>query len=328
MDWDIIGHDWAENHLRRHIETDRVRHAYLFTGADGIGKRTLALRFIQAINCTHPPSSGGYCGECRPCQLFPKYTHPDLHILKAEGNSKDIKVQQVRVLQRQLALSPYEGKLRIALLLNYHDATLSAANAILKTLEEPPPQVILILTARSPEALLPTIVSRCELVVLRSLGINQLADGLVQRSGYPRIEAQELARMAAGRPGWAIRFEDDPALLEQRQQFEDDLFSLVKGSRAARFKFAGSFKGDRSLAAAALEVWLAQIRDAVLLAHRASEAIEASSGPELRELAEHTPPQQLQKALRAIQKTMDDIDRNANIVLSMEVLMLNLPFIS
>src|SRR5512145_2723330 len=99
MNWDMLGHEWAVNLLREHIAQDRLRHAYLFLGPEGIGRRTLALRLAQAVNCTNPPEPGEPCRACRTCEQIERMQHPDLAVVKAEGKGGTIKVDQVRELQ-------------------------------------------------------------------------------------------------------------------------------------------------------------------------------------------------------------------------------------
>ena len=99
MNWELIGHEWAVNLLSRHIASDQVRHAYLITGPDGVGKRTLATRFAQAINCTDSKNAGEFCGQCRACQFIQRKQFPDLHIVEAEDVGGILKVEQIRELQ-------------------------------------------------------------------------------------------------------------------------------------------------------------------------------------------------------------------------------------
>jgi len=128
--WNILGHEWAVNLLHQHIAQNSIKHAYLFTGPQGVGRRTLALRFAQAINCPNPPSPGVPCGECRTCRQIEKMEHVDLSFIEASTPGGTIKIDQIRDLQRNLSLSPYEAKYRIAILARFDEANASASNAL------------------------------------------------------------------------------------------------------------------------------------------------------------------------------------------------------
>src|SRR5512135_2176402 len=113
--WNILGHEWAVDLLRQQVAQDCARHAYLFSGPPGVGRRTLALRFAQALNCMQPPAPGEACGECRNCREIEKRQHPDLIIVEAESEGGTLKVEQVREARRSLALQPYQSKFEVAL---------------------------------------------------------------------------------------------------------------------------------------------------------------------------------------------------------------------
>jgi len=206
MEWMIHGHEWAAQILQKHITQDNVRHAYLLSGAPGIGRRSLAIRFAQALNCTQPPAPGEPCGECRLCKQIAKMQQADLTITQSLDDVRTIKVEQIRDLQGSLSLAPYEARYRIALLPNFQEATPNAQNALLKTLEEAPPKVILILTADSVENLLPTIVSRCEILRLRPLPMDVCTAALQKNWQISAEMANELAHLTSGKIGQAVRY--------------------------------------------------------------------------------------------------------------------------
>jgi len=177
--WSVIGHEWAVALLRRSLAENRVGHAYLITGSPQVGKTTLARTFAQALNCTHPDADERPCDACRSCRLVSAGNHPDVPFIEPDGAS--LKIDQIRALQRQVALSPVEGRWKGYILREMERATAEAANALLKTLEEPPSHAVLILTASEAEVLLPTIVSRCQTVPLRPLSQQAIAQALVSR---------------------------------------------------------------------------------------------------------------------------------------------------
>ena len=181
MNWNLIGHQWAVNLLHKHLADNNLRHAYLITGPDGIGRRLLALRLTQALFCESPPSEGVPCYHCRTCQQIEREEHPDLYTIQVEEGTQVIKIDQIRDLQHALSLSPYEQQFQIGILQEFEKANPSAQNALLKTLEEPPPRVVLILTAESGEQLLETITSRCEGIDLRPVPRKTIQRELQQR---------------------------------------------------------------------------------------------------------------------------------------------------
>ncbi len=325
MPWDIYGHDWAVSLLQSHIAGARVRHAYLFTGPDGVGKRTLALRFAQALECQSPPSAGEVCGRCRACRQVRGQAFADLHVVESGEAGGTVKVEQVRGLHRHLSLSPLEGRRRIALLLRFHEATPGAANALLKTLEEPPASVVLLVTARSAEALLPTVVSRCEVVPLRPLAQAELSDMLAARGLSPE-DSRLIAGLAGGSPGKALRMMADRGLLERRAELVKDLSRVLRAGRAERFALAEALAKDRAAAVLALETWQSLLRDVLLTSSGSQvERINMDQREEVERLAEARATETWAEAVEAVERTLTAIQSNANLRLALEVLSLDLP---
>lgn len=324
--WNLIGHEWAVELLRRHIAGEQLRHAYLLLGPQGVGRRTLALGLAQALNCTSPLAPGEPCGACSSCKRFESMQHPDLSLIQSEQVGAQLKVEQVRDLQHALALSPYEARYRVAMLLRFEEANPSAANALLKTLEEPNPQVILILTAESAESLLPTIVSRCEVLRLRPLPLEHAAQGLAERLEIPAEQAQLLAHLSGGRPGLAIHLQQNPELLEQRGSLVEDGLRLLAQSRAERFSYAEGLAKDKELVRSTLLVWASLWRDLLLRAVGAGAPLTNLDRSErITRLAGQMDAGRIRRMLEILEKTQDRIDHNINARLALEVLMLDMP---
>ena len=326
MSWDLVGHEWAEHLLKEHILHDEVRHAYLFVGAPGIGRRNLALEFACAVNCLQPPVPGEFCGQCRTCLQLLKMQQPDLSIIQAENDGGMIKVEQVRALQHSLSLSPFEAKYRIALLLNFQQANANAQNALLKTLEEAPRQVILLLTADSAENLLPTISSRCEIMRLRPVSIEMLAESLQLRWKLPTNQAQLFAHLANGRTGMALQLIQDPTLLERRTLLLDDLVRLLPLSRRERFAYADTLARDRDGMRAALQSWYSYARDLLLLSNQStSEITNLDREAELKQVAAGLSPADTLQMVQAIGAALTALDSNGHLRLTLDVFFLDLP---
>ena len=335
MAWEMIGHAWAVELLQKHLTGGRVRHAYLFTGPNGVGKRTLALRFARVLACESPPLAGEACGTCRACGQIAAQSYPDLHVVSRRLGESQIPIDQIRELQHQLALAPYAGRCRVALLADFHDASLPAQNALLKTLEEPSSRVVLLVTAREPESLLPTIVSRCEVVALRGLPAGELAAALAAMGETPDRSAL-LAALAAGRPGRALQLRGEPQLLELRAQALDELQRLLGAGRPEQFDYVDRLVGKKSReddleakrrkAVEVLETWLSLWRDAMLAAYGVQAPLaNPDRGRDLKRLKVAVPPSEVVAAVRATERTIESLRRNANLTLAMETLMLDMP---
>lgn len=159
----IVGQDRAVAELRRDLQSGTVRHAYLFCGQAGIGKRTTAEAFAQSILCRERTEGWRRCGACRDCQLAAHGNHPDLFMIRPE-EKKEYSIAQIRQLQTFLDLRTVMGGHRIFLLDDGDRLGPVAGNALLKSIEEPPPRTVFLLTAPSPDAMLGTLVSRCQVV--------------------------------------------------------------------------------------------------------------------------------------------------------------------
>jgi DNA polymerase III subunit delta' len=329
MNWGLIGHGWAVNLLAEHVAHHAERHAYLITGPSGVGRRTLGLRFAQALYCLKPPVPGEPCRKCSTCKRIERMVHPDLAVVQAEQEGHVLKIDQVRELQHNLSLAPYEGRYRLAMVLRFEEANANAANALLKTLEEPPTQVVVILTANNAESLLPTIVSRCEVIRLRPVAIEETSMGLQNIKGITKEQSEKLAHLADGRPGYAIRLFEQPGLLEQRQAWLDDLLRLLTSPRRERFAFARGIVENKEDLRNELLVWLTFWRDVLICVSGVNQSItNLDLSTQVQKLAKATELKKVHFYVGAIEQTMDKIDRNVNARLAMEVLFMDLPRIN
>lgn len=326
MSWNMLGHDWAVQFLKKQIIQDNLRHAYLLTGPHGTGRRTLALRLTQALNCPQPASPAEPCLVCRSCRQIERMEYPDLSVVQAEQRGGTLKVDQIRELHHTLALAPYEARYRVALLLRFEEANASAANALLKTLEEPPPKVVLILTAESGERLLPTIVSRCEVLRLRPLPLQVVEEGLRVTWELPADRARLLAHISGGRPGYALRLERESEAMAQRQNCLDEHFRLLSSSLVERFAYAESISQDKESLRNILLMWLSYWRDVLLrVSGAAAPVANLDREQEIETIAARLDLKEVHNTVASIERIYDLLDSNVNTRLAADVLLLDLP---
>jgi DNA polymerase III subunit delta' len=343
----LIGNGPAAALLERAIDFGRLSHAYLFVGPPSVGKTTLARAFAQALNCTGEALGLDErpCGVCRACRLTADGAYPDFRLIQVgraeaesghtfprEGGDKAsrvIRIDQVRALQHDADLSAYEGRHKVYVL-DAQALNLDAANCLLKTLEEPPPQVVIVLTAADAESLLPTIVSRCQLVRLPAVPTSDLAEGLVGRFGLDVERAQVLAHLSGGRPGFAVGAIEEPKVLEVRTSRISDLVALGRRSRVERFayaeKLAQEASKDPERVAWTLGLWLGWWRD-VMLARLGCEEMIGNYDflDELKRRARTLSLGQIHAALAGVEQASEQLAQNVNARLALEVLLLDLP---
>ncbi len=324
MGWQVIGHDWAVALLRRTLEANRLAHAYLLSGPPHIGKTRLALELARALNCraADPP-----CGQCPSCLKIAKGAHPDVRTVIGEGAGGSIRIEQIRALQREAALAPYEGRHRVFILRRVDLASNEAANSLLKTLEEPPAHVVLALTAVHADGLPPTVVSRCQRLQLRAQACHVIEVALIERGVSP-AQAQLLGRLSGGRVGWALSASQDGTALDERKRELDQLHQLLAADRVDRIEFALEGSRDPVALQRLIELWTTSWRDLLLICCQDERHIvNADRIDSLRLLAKQTNLSQTWRMLRLLEQTGEQLAANVNRRLSLEGLLLKLPYL-
>jgi len=327
--WPVFGHHWAVEHLQKALANGRVRHAYLIVGTEGIGRETLAKAFAMALNCTHSDEANRPCGECRSCKLIGAGSHADMLYSELDPSTGALRIEEIRGVMQKLALKPYEARYRIAIFRDFDHARGQAQDALLKTLEEPPPHALLFLIAPSTESLLPTITSRSQVIQLRPLPTELVRESLIQHRGAAPEQADLLARLSGGRMGWAIRALEDPTILEQRAGALNLLEDALRQNRAKRFEMAEDLSKDKLGLYPLLELWQTYWRDVVLLVEGAGNMPANSDRREsLEALARMIEPGEAFKALQATRTMLNNLSMNLNLRLALEVMFLDYPGLS
>ena len=349
MGWDVVGHEQVVDLLRRSIRSGRVAHAYLFSGPPGIGKRTLALEVARALNCERlgpgaaehelllhqlgaEPQLAGEppCGRCRRCRLIGEGKHPEVRVIGVEPPHRVIRVADVEPVQADAQLRPADAWRKVYVIEQAELLHPDAASRLLKTIEEPPAAVVMILTTIDPDATLATIVSRCQQVRLRPLTREQLAAYLRDERGVPPERAELVAALADGAVGRALATASDERVLERRGRVLDDLAGLVDADRLERLSYARGL-GDRwttqpEHVRQTLAGWLRWWRD-VLLVQRSigNRIVNLDRRAELERDAARLSPASVAAAVRQARDALLMLDQNVNARLVLDVTALDLP---
>ena len=309
----IIGHQQILEQLYHAIASNRVAGAYLFVGVANVGKETVALHFAKSINCLS--SEEGACGTCLSCRKADDGNHPDLQIIRPSGTW--IKIDQIRELQHRIIYRPLEGVRKIYILTEAERMNLEAANCLLKTLEEPPADSVLILLTTNLDALLPTIRSRCQIIPFHPLLVSDLAGYLMERFNIDETQASSISTAAGGAVGKAL------GLLQEGAEFDQEIPEIMTvGNRLDAFRIAEKWTAQPE----ALDHLVTWYRDLVML-HQGAPAnllTHVHHAEELKQLAAHYSRLQLQSAIKAIFETKAMLQRNVNATLALEVLALKL----
>jgi len=326
--WPVVGHEWAVELLHNSLVAGRRPHAVLFTGPPQIGKRTLALALAAAMNCAAEGTRP--CGQCRSCRLIARGAHSDVRVVQAETGESSregvLKIDQIRELQRAAGLAPLESPNKVFVLREIERANLPAANALLKILEEPPPQVVLLLTSARPHALLPTVISRCQILALRPLPFTQVASALVERWGASPEDADLLSHLSEGRIGWAVERLKDSAARDERARRLIDAQQLPQMGRLQRLGYAETLTRAPASIHPTLVLWASWWRDVLLIQQGCQKHVSnVDRLSELEQQAQAFDPIQLRRFLVRLQEAPAQLNQNANARLLLEALMLHMP---
>ena len=333
--WQVVGHSRAVSLLQRSLERSALAHAYLFVGPPHVGKMTLAVNLAQALNCeaAEPP-----CGECESCQKIASAKHADVRIIGLVSNSNsaeaklrtEISIDQIREVQSSASLPPFEGRYKVFIIDGAELLSIEAANALLKTLEEPVSKIIFILLTVNERLLPATVISRCQRLELLPLAVAEVEAALNNQWGVEPQKAKLLARLCHGCLGWAISAASDDDLLQQRTERLDKLLDITGADGEARFVYAArlatQFSQSRRVVQEVLDLWLDWWRDLLLVKTGCSETItNVDLEAKLVDLAGAYSLAEIKAVIKSIQAAGEQLGQNANPRLVLEVLMLSIP---
>jgi DNA polymerase-3 subunit delta' len=276
---DILGQEKSVAILRGALAANRLHHAYLFTGPDGVGKRTTAIMMAMALHCAE--KNGDACGRCVECARIKARNHPDVREIEPLPGKKEILIKQVREMEKELRYRSFTGGRKIAILDPASLLNPFSQNALLKTLEEPPPESLLILIAPNAGALLPTLRSRCLRVNFGPIPREVLARFLAAKKGRAAEEAELLAALSMGSLGVALAM-DGKVWAGARREWGRGLAALTDGDYRAAMELADGLASSRDDSLNFLNWFQSWCRD--LLAHglQLNDIVNLDMLPELQ----------------------------------------------
>jgi len=314
---EVIGHQKNIEMLQNALKNGRIARAYLFAGPANVGKEFAAITFAKALNCLRAEPDS--CDKCISCRKIDDGNHPDVRLIRPDGTR--MKIDQIRDLQKQISYRPMEGRYKVYILTNVEQMTIQAANSFLKTLEEPPGSSVLILLTANYSGLLTTIQSRCRAGLLKFSPMPQeeLAAELMGRFNLPHSRAKQIALLSEGKIGIAL-----DAVQEDSIVVEPDIPEVLKRPDTIKtFKIAEELNDKQP---ESLDVLLTWYRDLFLIKQGSPPEMLTYSDKfsDLMQLASGYSRIQLQDAIRTIMNAKDQLRRNVNSMLAMEVMALKL----
>lgn len=307
----VVGHQKQLAILRSALISQRLHHAYLFVGPEGVGKRTVAVAYAKAIHCRQ--RSDDFCDRCENCQRISDGNHPDVRIIELLADKKEISIQQIRDLERELNYRSFTGKQKIMIIDPATSMNLSAQNALLKTLEEPPPNTLIILIATNGGGLLPTVRSRCMRLSFAPLPRREVAIYLQTKHGRASADAEFLAAMSMGSIGAALDMEETE-LVKKRQDWASKLSALKSSDYQSAMATAEALAASREETLEFLKWAESWYRDLLLyrVTHATDELVNLDMAGQIEQQAAAVGVEQSRSAIAATADAAVCIQRNLN----------------
>ncbi len=315
---EIIGHERIVDLLKRTIRSGKIAHAYIFEGIPGCGRRKTALCMIQALYCTDA-RDGDACGVCTSCRKVAAGNHGDVHLVSPLPDKRDISIDQLRELQRDLSLRPYEAPRKACILEPAERLNTSSSNSFLKTLEEPPGNALIILLTENSDILLPTIRSRCQLIRFAPLS-SEHVQYLLEKNGQDSITASTAAQLSEGSMDKALAL-DSHSLAEQRAALGKQLAGVSLNRIASLFEASESLSGSRDETLENLDLLLSIIREHI---YNATGCPFGSNNDHTTGLSAGVSLAQAIRLADALLETRRAVQRNANAKLALDTLLIKI----
>ena len=319
--FDIIGQSTLINGLKSVLNSGRIVHSYIFTGPAGAGKRTISNYFTKMVLCDGMDKP---CNTCKSCRQLESGNHPD--IIRVTSQTKTIGVEPIRELRADIGIKPFQGKWKIYIIEKGDTMTPQAQNAFLKTLEEPPQHAIIIILADNLAGLLPTIISRCQIIRIPLLSAQNIAEIIESQAQVPRERALVFAKLAQGLPGNGLELASSQEYQEMRNESLEILEELAKSSMVQAMGYVDYFLERRDKATEILDMIELWLRDILVLKQGSSRdiIINMDKIPPMESLAKAFTIRDIQCIIENIEDSKRMLRSHANFQLTIENLLMNI----
>lgn len=316
----IVGQKKAIESIKKAIEDNQIAHAYLFEGAEGLGKKAIALNLATALVCS---GNDKPCGKCNSCLKASTGNHPEIKVIEEEGT---IKVDEIRQLIKDIQLKPYEGIRKVYIICDADKINIQGQNALLKTLEEPPHYATIILLATRSSRLLPTIVSRCQTIKLSPLSLDEVKTYLVNNKDINNERAQMLAAFSGGIVGRAEKLLDDEDFHKRREELIKLSRNLITSNLISILDQISFFEEEKSNVEEILDLMISWYRDLYVYKETRSLdlIINIDKIDEIELQSVRVDLGKVRDIIFIIEKAKNNLKSNVQFHLNIEVMLLNI----
>lgn len=321
---DIKGQQSVIEFFRSSFNRERLAHAYIFSGPEGLGKTLLAHNLAKFLNCQEPFKEGELftdcCDRCIACRKIDNRNHPDVHWIEPSRRAEKISIDEIRLVQKEISLKPYEGKFKIFIIQEAQEMTPEAANSLLKTLEEPPSASLLLLISKNISGLLPTVLSRCQIIKFYPLDHERLTQILKKDYAVDANYAHFLAVASEGRIGRAIDLKDED-ILNEKNRIIDGVCQVGKQPSFNLFNFK-----DRKKLIIQIKYLLDWFRDILIfkVGLPSSSIINTDRIEGIKSYTNLYKPSELEQIIAKINQAHRLIEQNVNPKIALEVMLMEM----
>lgn len=319
---EVIGHEKVKDYLKKIVKENHIAHAMMFEGVDGIGKSLLGMELAKAIFCDS--KSGDACGSCRHCLKMAHDNHPDFLLIEPDG--KQIKNAQIESFQEFLNVKAYDAKYKVVLIKDADKMNASSQNRILKTLEEPPNDVIIIMITNNSEKLLPTVVSRCQIIKLNGIREEKIVDFLMNGYDLNEDESKMIAKLSIGSIGKAHNYVDSEVFEKIRKEVKALLLAINNNERSNVLGVCSFLTSEKESILDVLEYMILWYRDILLYkkAKAKSLLVHEHELDLIKKLTRNLSIRKIIQNIETIEMTKKKLNQHGHFDLTTEVMLIKL----